>query len=115
MEKEGAALACLITLEEPTQPMRKDAKAAGFYENKARGIKCDRIRIVSIEDIVHGTAHIGLSVHPDATNRARKDADGNQLSLDLRPPAPEPERQYPQHKPLVRTASRKSVRSSRTA
>lgn len=110
MEKEGAALACLITLEEPTLPMRKDAKAAGIYENKIRGIKCDRIRIVSIQEMLRGNlpARVGLPLHPDATNKARRDADGNQLSLDLRPP--KDESSIAGSKELIRAQRRVSVR-----
>ncbi len=121
MEKESAALACLITLEEPTQPMRKDAKAAGIYENKQRGIRCDRIRIVTIEEMLRGNlpSRVGLPLHPDATNRARRDAEGNQLNLDLKPPAPEqPElREQPQAKPKppARVSNKKPARTSRIA
>ena len=91
MEKSGAALACLITLEEPTKPIYKDAKAANFYENKQRGIKCDRIRIVRVEDILRNGERIELPLHPEATNRARRDSEGQQLSLNLRPPTSENE------------------------
>jgi hypothetical protein len=50
IEREGAKLACLITLEEPTRPMKQESKTAGLYQNKNRGIKCDRIVIVRVED-----------------------------------------------------------------
>ena len=32
MEREGAAIAALITLREPTEPMKRESLAAGFYE-----------------------------------------------------------------------------------
>jgi hypothetical protein len=120
MEKEGAALACLVTLEQPTEPMRKDAKAAGLYENKARGIKCDRIRIVRVQDIIRGNppARVGLPLHPEATSKARRDADGHQLSLDLRPPAVAEElgdSSRPPLQPPLRAERRKPARSSRIA
>jgi len=70
---------------EPTKPMKQDAKAAGIYENTARGVKCDRIRVVRVEDIVHHAERIDLAMHPDATNKARRDTEGDQLRLDLRP------------------------------
>jgi DNA modification methylase len=89
MEKEGAALAGLITLEGATKPMKQDAKSAGIYENKLRGIKCDRIRIVHVEEILHGAASLDLPLNLDATVKARRDAEGEQLKLDLRPPKPE--------------------------
>ena len=89
MEKYGAALACLITLDKSTQPMRKDAKSAGVYENKARGIKCDKIRIIQVEDIIRKSMRIDLPLHPEATNKARRESEGDQLALDLRPPGSE--------------------------
>jgi hypothetical protein len=85
MEKEGAALACLITLEEPTRPMKKDAKSAGIYDNAGRGIRRDKIRIVRVQEILHHPERIDLAMHPDATTKARRDAEGDQLRLDLRP------------------------------
>jgi DNA methylase len=85
MEKFGAALACLITLQEETEPMRKDAKSAGVYETKLRGIRCDRIRIIRVVDILHKNKRIELPLHPESTNRARRDSEGQQLSLELRP------------------------------
>jgi hypothetical protein len=90
MEKEGASLACLITLEGATKPMKQDAKSAGIYENRLRGIKCDRIRIVQVEEVLHGAARLDLPLNVDATVKARRDAEGDQLKLDLRPAKEEP-------------------------
>jgi DNA modification methylase len=86
MEREGALVACLITLEPPTKPMMQDAKAAGLYENKTRGIKCDRIRIVRIEDVIRSHHRLELPLHSDALNKAQREQEGSQLTLDLRPP-----------------------------
>ena len=58
---------------------------AGIYENKLRGIKCDKIRIVQVEEILHGTSRLDLPLNLDATVKARRDAEGDQLKLDLRP------------------------------
>jgi hypothetical protein len=69
--------------------MKQDAKSAGIYENKMRGIKCDRIRIVQVEEILHGSARLDLPLNLDATVKARRDAEGDQLKLDLRPPQAE--------------------------
>lgn len=57
-----------------------------FCENKQRGIKCDKIRIVRVEDIIHNGDRVELPLHPEATNRARRDSEGQQMSLGLRPP-----------------------------
>jgi hypothetical protein len=110
MERQGAALACLITLEEPTKPMKQDAKHAGVYVNDARGIRCDRIRIVRIEDLIHNNARVNLPMHPEATNKARRDIEGDQLRLDLRP-AEEPE--IVERRPAGSAAREKKPRSKR--
>jgi DNA modification methylase len=89
MARENAALGCLITLEEPTAPMNRDASAAGVYENKPRGIKCDRIRIVRVEDIIHGDERLDLPLHSDALSKALRDAEGTQLTLNLKVPSAE--------------------------
>jgi hypothetical protein len=86
MGKEAASVACLITLEAPTRPMLQDAKAAGMYENKTRGIKCDRIRIVRVEDIIRAHQRLELPLHSEALSMAQRDQEGSQLTLDLRPP-----------------------------
>ena len=37
MGREDAALGCLITLEEPTAPMKAEAKAAGQFKSLSPG------------------------------------------------------------------------------
>lgn len=54
MEKDGATLAVLITLEEPTRPMIADAKAAGLYNHVEMGKSYDRISIVTVKEILAG-------------------------------------------------------------
>jgi site-specific DNA-methyltransferase (adenine-specific) len=55
MEKDGAALATLITLTEPTDPMFRDARAAGLYRHELMDRDYDRIQIVTIQEILDGT------------------------------------------------------------
>ncbi len=69
--------------------MKRDARSAGLYENAHRGIKCDKIRIVRIEDIIHHGARVDLALHPEATNHARLDFEGSQLTLNLQAPETE--------------------------
>ncbi|MBZ5529872.1 MAG: hypothetical protein LAO20_00445 [Acidobacteriia bacterium] len=114
MEKHGAALACLITRNQPTEPMRKDARAAGFYENKSRGIKCDRIRIVRVEDMIRNGERIELPLHPEATNRARRDSEGQQMSLNLAAPASDKQPEPKKEVTSVRSISKKRSGTSAT-
>nr|WP_245916097.1 DNA methyltransferase [Merismopedia glauca] len=52
MVLEGAEIGIFITLEEPTKDMRQTAKAAGIYQNKYMSHSCDKIAIVTIQEIL---------------------------------------------------------------
>jgi hypothetical protein len=54
IEREKAAVGVLITLEEPTKPMRKEAADAGFYKSDFQDTKHPRIQILTIEDLLEG-------------------------------------------------------------
>jgi DNA modification methylase len=54
MEKDGAALATLITLTEPTDPMFRDARTAGLYHHELMDRDYDKIQIVTIQEILDG-------------------------------------------------------------
>lgn len=80
MERERAALAVLITLESPTGPMIKDAKAAGLYRHEQMGRDYDRIQVVTVEDIVERGARLDIPMSLEVL-KAAKQAQGDQLSL----------------------------------
>ena len=52
MDREGAAMATFITLENPTGPMIAEAKAVGQYNHQLMGRDYDKIQIVTIKQIV---------------------------------------------------------------
>lgn len=54
IEREKAEIGVLITLEEPTKPMIKEAVNAGFYSPKGYTNKYSRIQILTVEDIFQG-------------------------------------------------------------
>lgn len=54
MEREGAAIAILITLEEPTKPMRDEAVVAGLYHHHLLNRDYPRIQIVTIKEMLEG-------------------------------------------------------------
>ncbi|EQD53758.1 adenine-specific DNA methylase [mine drainage metagenome] len=60
MGRESAALAVLITLEEPSKPMTAEAKAAGQYHHETMGRDYDKIGIVTIRDIVAGAKRLEI-------------------------------------------------------
>jgi DNA modification methylase len=53
-EREQAEMACLISLEEPTQPMRAEAAAAGFYQSPLGNKMYARIQILTVKELLEG-------------------------------------------------------------
>ena len=55
MDREDAAVGIFITLEAPTEPMRQEAIAAGFYEPESLpGNQFPRVQILTIEQLLNG-------------------------------------------------------------
>lgn len=53
IDREEADIGVLLTLQEPTKPMRAEAASAGFY-NSTWGTKHPRIQIITIEELLEG-------------------------------------------------------------
>jgi DNA modification methylase len=53
MDREKAEIGALLTLQDPTQPMRSEAASAGFYQ-APWGAKVPRIQILAIADLLGG-------------------------------------------------------------
>jgi len=53
VEREEAAIGVLITMEEPTKPMRSEAAGAGFYVSPAR-TRHPKLQILTIDDLLAG-------------------------------------------------------------
>jgi len=83
MQREKAELATLITMDEPTRPMIEEAKNAGQYEHVLMGRKYDRIRIVTVAELIEQGARLELPLSYDAVKPAGSKQGGNQLGLDL--------------------------------
>jgi hypothetical protein len=55
IERENAEIGVLITMEEPTRPMRSEAASAGFYQAPFSGEKKHpRLQILTIADLLAG-------------------------------------------------------------
>ncbi|MBI1825413.1 MAG: restriction endonuclease [Planctomycetes bacterium] len=55
VQRERAAMAVLITMEEPTKPMRTEAASAGFYESPSlKKTRHPRVQIFTIEELLAG-------------------------------------------------------------
>jgi site-specific DNA-methyltransferase (adenine-specific) len=81
MEREQAALAVLLTLEEPTRPMSSEAKAAGRYRHEEMARNYDRISIVSVLDIVEGGKRLEIPMSVEVLKAAERKIDEQQIEL----------------------------------
>lgn len=93
MERERAEMGVLISLEEPTAPMRKEAASAGFYASPWR--KHARLQLITVEDLLTGKTidrpplqtSLTFKRAPKATPRVR---ERRRLDFD----APEPDQVF---------------------
>lgn len=54
VDREGAEIGVLITLEEPTEPMRKEAASGGFYTSRVWNKKYPCLQILTIAELLDG-------------------------------------------------------------
>ncbi len=54
VEREKAEIGVLITMQEPTHPMRSEAAGAGFYESPGWGKKYPKMQILTVEELLNG-------------------------------------------------------------
>jgi DNA modification methylase len=81
MGRENAALAVLITLEEPSKPMTAEAKAAGQYHHETMGRNYDAISIVTIQDIVENDKRLDIPLSVEVLAAAKRKDDSEQIGL----------------------------------
>ena len=85
VEREGAAIGLFVTLAEPTEPMWREATAAGFYEPEHfPGQRYARIQLLTIEALLSGKhAEYPRMAPPGTFRRAprRRRAEGSQGAL----------------------------------
>ena len=73
VEREGAAIGVLITMQEPTKPMREDAAAAGFYHAGWEGqASYPRIQLLTVAKLLDGSARIESPASSQANVTFRK-------------------------------------------
>jgi adenine specific DNA methylase Mod len=82
MEREGAKLATLITLREPTQPMKEEAAQAGVYHHPLMGLTMNRVQIVTIREIIEDKRRLELPMTTDVLKTAPKAVKKSQATLD---------------------------------
>ena len=86
MAREGAVLAFLVTLEEPTAPMIAEASGAGRYHHELMGKNYDSIQIVTIRDIIENNHRLDLPMVYEVLKAATPTEGATQETLPLRPP-----------------------------
>jgi DNA methylase/Restriction endonuclease len=81
MEREKAALAVLITMEEPSGPMLKEAKAAGQYRHETMARSYDKISIVTIKEIVEEGKRLEIPMSLEVLAAAKRAVEDEQLGI----------------------------------
>jgi hypothetical protein len=54
LEREKAAIGVLISMQEPTAPMKTEAVTAGFYESALWGQKYPKVQLLTVADLLDG-------------------------------------------------------------
>jgi len=85
MQREGAAIATLLTLQEPTKEMLKEAKGMGTYHHEMMARDYDRIQIVTIDEMFAGTRMglpLALEVLKAAERKGKHSAEQPELDME---------------------------------
>jgi site-specific DNA-methyltransferase (adenine-specific) len=69
VNRENAAIGVFLTLEEPTQDMRTEAAAAGFYRSEQWGRDYPRLQLLTVRELL-----AGVEVHMPPTAQTFKRA-----------------------------------------
>jgi len=83
VEREDAQIGVLITLQEPTQPMKTESLAAGFYDSPGWGKRYPRIQILTIAELLDGKGvempplgQVNITLPRGCKPKGRKKAQG---------------------------------------
>lgn len=90
LDREGAEMGVLISLEEPTGPMRKEAASAGFYTSPWG--KHPRLQLLTVEDLMTGKTINRPPIQTSTTFKKAPKAAGKQAEkkrLDFDAPDPD--------------------------
>lgn len=86
LDREQAEIGVLITMQEPTKPMRAEAASTGFYSSPGWHSKHPRIQILTVHELLEGKGIDYPSKHGNVTfKRAPKaqTAHGGEMELPL--------------------------------
>jgi site-specific DNA-methyltransferase (adenine-specific) len=86
LDREQAEIGVLISMEEPTGPMRREAASAGYYHSPGWGTSHPKIQLLTVAELLGGKGIDYPSRFGNVTfrraPRSMPDAEGSQLSLD---------------------------------
>lgn len=60
VERENAAIGVFLSLEPPTADMTREAVSAGFYQSPGWGTTHPRVQILTVGDLLNGTARVDM-------------------------------------------------------
>jgi DNA modification methylase len=66
MEREGAAIGVLVTLEDPTEPMIQEVEQAGTYHSTLYGKSYPKLQILTVGGLLSGSATVQYPEQPQA-------------------------------------------------
>ena len=86
IEREGAALGVLITLDPPSQPMKTEAASAGYYTSPGWGRDYPRLQILTVEGLLAGVERLDrppAAVTFKQAQKEKQEQDAQQPGFDF--------------------------------
>jgi len=83
MQREQAQMALLITLEEPTKPMREEALKVGFYHHPIMGKDYPKIQIVTVRELIEEDKRLELPMSHQLQKSAKERGKSSQIDWGL--------------------------------
>jgi site-specific DNA-methyltransferase (adenine-specific) len=85
VEREGAAMGVLVTLDPPSQPMRSEAASAGFYQSPGWNRRYAKLQILTIEGLLAGVERLERPPAAVTFKQAQReqDSDGKQGGFEF--------------------------------
>jgi site-specific DNA-methyltransferase (adenine-specific) len=82
-QREGAEMGIFITLQDPTGPMKTEAKAVGVYNHELMGRSYDVIQIVTVEEIVEQNKRLQIPMSLEVVKKAKAKVSSSQMTFDI--------------------------------
>jgi site-specific DNA-methyltransferase (adenine-specific) len=82
INRENAAIGVFLTLEEPTQEMRTEAAAAGFYRSEQWGRDYPRLQLLTVRELLVG-AEVKMPPTAQTFKQARRERELGAEQMEL--------------------------------